>query len=164
MSFEVRNAGSATVALSEYEWDADANANPDAIPFALIGDRRYNVFRLRPQNKRLFPAASVGCWAKVSNWPGLGTMRLLVPSGMLGGAIGTFTMLAFVLRRLELTAAFGPQVLHWRRREARDRRNGIRVGYRKRPRFCPPVLKIFFSTGLLESRVPPQLPKTAKSL
>ena len=95
MFLQLRNNGATTVALEKYEWDADAKIDADVIPFACIGDTRYNVFRVRSREGQAFSGAAVRCQAKVSNWPGLGTMRLNVPSGLLGGAIGTFTMLVF---------------------------------------------------------------------
>jgi hypothetical protein len=92
--FSLRNDGGATVALGEYQWEENADLDRDRVPFAYLGDERYKVFQVEGGGK-LYPRHVAHYRVVVSKWAGVGNMRLFIPSGILGGAIGTYTMLVF---------------------------------------------------------------------
>ena len=92
--FGVHNRGSATIALGEYEWEADGESDRDQTPFAYLGNARFKVFQVQGGGQ-LYPGRMIHYRVVVSNRAGAGAMRVFIPSGLLGGAIGTFTMLAF---------------------------------------------------------------------
>lgn len=93
--FGLRNDGQVTVALGEYTWHEDDKADPDATPFAYLGDERFKVFEVEHPSKqppgKLYPGHTADYRAAISNRAGAGVLSLLVPSGVLGGATGTYT-------------------------------------------------------------------------
>ena len=92
--FGIQSQCTATVLLGEYEWDDDAGLDNDQTPFAYLGNVRFKVFQVEGAGK-LYPGGISTHRAVVSNRAGMGFMQLFIPSGVLGGAIGTYTMLAF---------------------------------------------------------------------
>lgn len=91
--FGVQNNGSATVTLGEYQWEEDAELDKDRTPFAYLGDEWFKVFQVERAG-RLYPGQASHHRVVVSNRAGAGSMRVFIPSGILGGAFGTYIMLA----------------------------------------------------------------------
>jgi hypothetical protein len=92
--FSVHNRGAATVTLEDYEWEADGESDKDQTPFAYFENTRFKVFQVQGGGQ-LYPGRVLHYRVVVSNRAGPGAMRVFIPSGLLGGAIGTYTMFAF---------------------------------------------------------------------
>ena len=94
----VQNNGAATVLLGEYEWEwkEEADFDVDQTPFAYLADERFTVFQVEGGGGKLhlYPGRVSYYRVAVSNRAGAGAMRVYIPSGVLGGALGTYTMLA----------------------------------------------------------------------
>lgn len=92
--FSLLNEGSATISLGNYTWGDKDDRDKDSVPFAYVGDQWYKVFAVEGGGN-LYPGRAANYRVVVSNRAGTGTMRLFIPSGILAGAIGTYTLLKF---------------------------------------------------------------------
>jgi hypothetical protein len=92
--FTLTNQGSETISLDAYECGEDDGRDKDGVPFAYLGDQRFKVFQVAGGGK-LHAGRVAQYRVVVSNRAGAGPMRLFIPSGILGGAVGTYTMLVF---------------------------------------------------------------------
>ncbi len=91
--FSLRNDGDVTVTLAGYQHEYDRE-DKDRVPFAYMGDQRHVVFQVEGDTK-VYPGRLAHFRTVASNRAGHGEMRLFIPSSVLGGAIGTYTMFVF---------------------------------------------------------------------
>lgn len=84
------NRGFFSILLREYNWE-DSQPRYES-PFAYVNDVRQRVFSVYGHEK-LWSGQTVEFRVCVSSWAPAGKLSLYLPSGLFGGAIGTYTSL-----------------------------------------------------------------------
>jgi hypothetical protein len=90
--FSITNNGPATVELDGYQWDGQRRKAGEDRPYAEAGDEQFLVFQV-DSNGKVYPGRVSHHRVAISSDVGAGPMRLYMPSAILGGAIGTYTVL-----------------------------------------------------------------------
>jgi hypothetical protein len=90
--FSIKNIGHATVTIDGYQWNGKRQRRGEERPYAESGDVHFLVFQVE-SNGQVYPGHVSHHRVSISSDVGAGPMRLYMPSAILGGAIGTYTVL-----------------------------------------------------------------------